>query len=124
MKKLLIVAVAALALLVPMSASAAPRHHTTHAPSVQYQNYVLRLQVHRLAVANQSLRINLNTARINTLNARLERDTALQGLPNAIRVVPAKDFHRLVFAPAFSVYPCDTYFDSTVQWTFTFSKTC
>jgi hypothetical protein len=56
--------------------------------------------------------------------ANLQRDQALAGLPAAIKVVPARDFHRLVFTPAFEVFPCDTYATSNTLWTFTFSSSC
>lgn len=132
MKRLILIAIAAACLLVPASAMADPsgtptaRHHAhvSYASQLQAQNRQLR----RIAAVRlntiRALQLQNSQLRLSAYAATVTRDQALAGLPEAIKAVPIKDFHRLVFLPAFTVFPCDSYATSNTSWTFTFSSKC
>lgn len=62
--------------------------------------------------------------RLRTENFALATDNAnlRAGLPDAIKAVPIADFPALVFSPARSAWPCDSFYSSGSYWSFTFDS--
>lgn len=51
------------------------------------------------------------------------RDNALAGLPAAIAAVPIANFRQLVFEPARTAYPCDSFYTgSSGYWSYNFTN--
>jgi hypothetical protein len=65
----------------------------------------------------------LTTTQADLATRTTQRDNALAGLPAAISAVPIADFPRLVFDPARSAWPCDSFYTGTSgYWSYDFTN--
>jgi septal ring factor EnvC (AmiA/AmiB activator) len=80
-----------------------------------------------LSSADLAKQLTVSSAQVQSLQASVadltgQRDRALAGLPAAISAVPLADFPRLVFAPARAAWPCDSFYQGTGYWSYTFDS--
>lgn len=136
-------ALVALAVVAVMLGAAVP----ADAATAQERRLVAQVRALKAANARQATRIRTMTSTLASLRTALEarrderdaaradvarlttdlatrtteRDNALAGLPAAISAAPRERFWELVFTPARTAWPCDSYYSSTGYWSLTFT---